>query len=182
MQTLKFITKDFLPILIFYIVNHFYGTKFALISAIITVILQVIFFRIKKIKISNFFKFSAIITIIFSICDLYLQKTLLFKYESALTNAFTGIYFACSLRNKETIIAKFAKPWMTENLDGYFRKLTIVWSIYFLVKAIIYAIIAHHYALEKLLILRLIFGKISFWILLFISIYGRRILKFISCK
>lgn len=135
---------------------------------------------------SNFFKFSAILTIIFGFIDLYLQKTIFFKYEPVLTNIFVGIYFGFSLFTKKPIIRQFAESWkkipekIDSDLELYFIFITAIWVIYFFIKAIVYGFVAYNYSFEKTLLIRIIFGQVTFFILLFISIFGNTIYKICS--
>jgi len=53
----------------------------------------------------------------------------------------------------------------------YFRLCSWVWTVYFFLKAGFYAWIGHEYDLERALATRLVVGNVTFYSLLFVSIF-----------
>ena len=127
--------------------------------------------------------FSAGITIVFGLLDMYLQKSLFFKYESTVTSILFGCYFAASLRGEKPLIQEFAeaqgriKKEISPDSSYFFRFITIVWSLYYFLKAAFYGWVATKYSLEEGLAIRGVVGNISMYGLLFVSIFGARQIK-----
>lgn len=185
---IRFAFSNFGPILVFYSANHFLGLKVAVLSSIIWTIGETAFHIARKKPISTFFKFSAGITIAFGLVDLYLQQSFLFKYEAALSNVMVGAFFASSLFGKKPIIREFAEAQgriskdLTPDGEYYFKFLTVVWSIYSFAKAAFYVWVASNYSLEEGLATRATVGNLSFYALLFLSIFGAKQIKFALLK
>lgn len=188
MGLIQFAFLNFGPILVFYLANSCFGLQIAVLSSVIWIMAEVSYYLFKKKPISPFFKFSAAITLVFGCVDLFLQRSLLFKYEAALSNAMVGVFFLLSLRGEKPIILQFAEAQgriskeLTPELKYYFKFLTVVWSLYSFVKAGVYIWIASNYSLEQGLIFRGVVGNASFYALLFVSIFGSRQIIFILRK
>jgi intracellular septation protein A len=185
---LSYALANFGPLLVFYISNHFFGLRTAIISSVVWVLGEIVFQVLNKRPLSLFFKFSALITIVFGLIDLYLQKSFLFKYEASLTNVMVGVFFALSLINEKPIIREFAEAQgrISKNLtpDGefYFKFLTVVWACYMFIKAGFYFWVAEKYNLEEGLAIRASLGNISFYALLGLSIFASNQIKFVLAK
>jgi intracellular septation protein A len=187
-ELLTFVFRNFGPLLIFYSTNHFFGLKTAVAASIVWTAGEIVFHRIKKKPITTFFKFSASITIVFGMVDIYLQQSLLFKYEAALSNVIVGIFFTSSLFGKKPIILEFAEAQgrisseLSQDGEYYFKFLTVVWSLYSFIKAGFYTWVASNYPLEEGLAIRGVVGNATFYGLMLISIFGSKQIKFALAK
>ena len=174
-----FVFNNFGPLVVFYGANHFFGLKPAIACSAVFSILEIGFKLYRKAKITTLFKFSAVMTLIFGAVDLYSRRSFLFKYEASITNIFTAFFFGSTLVAEKSVIQDFyekgkdPKP-MTRDRVAYFRLLTSVWVLYFLLKAGAYFWIARHYSLEQGLAIRTIAGSGSFYAMLFVSIAGSK--------
>jgi intracellular septation protein A len=178
-EALKYAFTNFGPLIIFYLANHFCGLKPAILVSLAFSIGEAAFKLTRKEKITAFFKFSAAVTLVFGCMDLSLKGPVFFKFEAALTNIITGGFFALSLRGGSSIIQDFAKNQLgdkpvTPDLAWYFRMLTWVWVIYFMLKAAFYAWVARHYSLERALVIRGIAGNATLYPLMAFSIFCSR--------
>lgn len=180
---LGFALSNFGPILVFYVANHFFGLKTAVASSIVWTLFEIASHRLRKKPLTTFFKFSAAITLVFGLIDLYLQRSLLFKYEAALSCAMVGAFFAGSLWSEKPIIRQFAEAQgrisseLNPDSEYLFKFLTVIWTIYQFSKAGFYAWIASRYSLEEGLAIRTTLGTASFYALLAISIFGAKQIK-----
>ena len=176
---LRFAFSNFGPVIIFYVINRFYGLKPAIVISTTFSIFEIASKLKRKEKINSLFKFSAAMTVAFGAVDLYSQQSFLFKYEPCVTNIFTGIFFGASLFAKKTVLQEFrekqdfSRPF-TRDRVAYFRILTGVWTAYFIVKAAAYFWMASHYSIEEGLLFRSVLGTGSFYGLLFVSIVGSK--------
>jgi len=139
--------------------------------------------RLRKQTVTAFLKFSITVTLLFGVVDLYFKGPFLFRYEAVLSNVVTGVFFGLTLRGDKSIIQEFAErravatgksvPINPDTIQ-YFRLCSGVWTVYFFLKAAVYAWIAHRYELETALAIRLVVGNVTFYALLFTSIFLAR--------
>lgn len=180
---LQFVLNNFGPIVVFYAANHFYGTLIAVSASLVWTVGEILLNRLRGKTASTFFKFSAAITILFGVLDLYLQRTVFFKYEASASNVLFGLYFGSTLLSKKPLLQEFAEAQGRIkdqiNADGVylFRFLTALWALYFFAKAGFYAWVASRYSLEEGLAIRGTIGSASLYGLLGISIFGAKKIK-----
>jgi len=173
---IKFITSNFGPLVGFYFVNHYWDFKAAVIVSAILIISEFTFLKIRKQSISSFFYFSSAIIIGFGIADLFVQEPYFFKFEATLTNLFFAVFFGLSLLKEKPIVQEFAEMQKRTSDEQspdklfFFRFFTILWSGYFILKAAFYLWINFHTSLDEGLLIRVLVGKVSFWIMMYISI------------
>ncbi|MFZ3230617.1 MAG: septation protein IspZ [Pseudobdellovibrio sp.] len=171
-----FILLNFGPLIGFYFINQFWGFKVAILVSIILVIAEYSWLKFRKIALSAFFYFSSALIVIFGIADLSIQEPFFFKFEAMLTNIFFATFFGMSLLKEKSIIQEFAEAQKrtsvntSEDKTFFFKSLTLFWCLYFIVKAVFYLWINFNTSMNEALIIRLLVGKISFWIMMFISI------------
>lgn len=173
---LLFIISNFGPLIGFYIANHFWGLKVAVIFSITLVFVGFLTIKVQNKKISTFFYFSSAIVIFLGMADLLVKEPFFIKFEASLTNLFFAIFFGASLFKDKSIVQEFAEAQNRTSIEQskdksyFFRLFTIVWCLYFLVKAAFYLRLNFNTSLDEGLILRFIIGKVSFWFMMFISI------------
>ncbi|NNN06333.1 MAG: hypothetical protein HKL90_10575 [Elusimicrobia bacterium] len=178
LAAVKFAFNNFGPGIVFYVANHFWGLKIAVLGTLVFVVVEVAEKLWHRKPISLFFKFCAVVALLFGGIDFYLQKSVFFKYEATLTNLFTAVFFGSTLWGEKSMIHEFAEPRMagsgheiTPGHVAYFRVLTGVWTAYFVLKATVYAVIASRYSLERGLLIRAIVGNVSMYALMGVSIF-----------
>lgn len=178
-SALKYAFTNFGPLIVFYLANHFWGLKPAILVSLAFSIAELSYKFAKKESITPFFKFSAGVTLVFGCVDLYMKGPVFFRFEPAVTNIITGAFFALSLRGGSSVIQDFAKQQIgdkpvTPDLAWYFRMLTWIWVIYFLLKAGFYAWVGARYSLEKAMLIRGLVGNATLYPLMAVSIFGGR--------
>ena len=174
-QIIIFIMSNFGPLVGFYVVNAIWGFKAAVIISILLVFTEFFILKYKNQKMSSFFIFSSLIIIVFGIADLIIQEPFFFKFEAPLTNLFFAIFFGISLFKEKSIIQEFAEARKDVSIEQtadkkyFFKLFTIFWCSYFLIKAVVYLCLSFYTTFDQAVILRMIVGKVSFWIMMFIS-------------
>jgi intracellular septation protein A len=176
-----FIFREFGPLILFYGVNHYYGLKPALIVSLSYSVCGFIYRKVRGQKISLLFLYSIASTLAFGFIDLYMKTPVFIKFESAISNTITGLFFLLSLRaGSKPIIQECAEQrWekngkvveLTEDRIYFLWFSTAVWSFYFFAKAVFYAWVGTRYTLEEGLAIRSVVGNSSFYGLMFINIY-----------
>ncbi len=173
---------DLAPGLVFFIANHYWGLKVAVLSSLAFLTVDLTRKVYRREKPSAIYIYAAVITVVFGGIDLYLKRALFFRYEASLTNLLTAVFFATTLRDGRSIIQDFAEKAMqaegkamTPDHIYYFRMLTIVWISYFIAKASVYTYLAASpISFEHLLIVRAVIGNVSLYALLAASIFGSK--------
>jgi intracellular septation protein A len=179
LETFFFLLRSFGPLIAFYGTNHFWGLKAAIAATVTWTIGEIVVLRMKKKPLSTFFKFTATITILFGAVDLYLQQSVLFKFEAAFSNFLVGCFFASTLFAEKAILLEFAEAQgfdkeLTPDREYFFAFLTALWSVYFWAKAAVYAWLATRYSLEKALAIRLVAGNVSLYAMMAVSVFGAK--------
>lgn len=177
----SFFLKNFGPLAIFYAVNYFWSFQAAIFISITWVAFEFIYMKARKEKLTSFFYFSSSIIAVFGIIDLSFQEPILIKYEAALMNLFCALFFGISLFNEKTIIQELAENQKRIPEEGFsatkevdmkffFKFFTLLWWGYFSIKAVFYLILATQNPLNEIFLIKMVIGKISFWIMMFISV------------
>ncbi len=175
---------DFGPLIIFYALNFLYSIKTAIFSSIMVSLFILTYMWLKKIKVSTILITSILISVIFGVLDLYSNNIIFSKYESVFINLILAVAFFSSItRNKTPIIQEFAekqnkinKNELDDDLIYYFKFITLVWSAYFVFKAILYTILGYKFELAEIKTFKTIFGNITFYSLLVLTLFfGKRI-------
>ena len=183
MGLIRFVFLNFGPLLVFYAANHFYGLKVAVLVSVIWTVGEILFKVVQKLPVSPFFLFTAAVVVIFGLVDLYLQQSVLFKFEAALSSMMMGVFFAASLFGGKPIIREIAEAQgriakeLSPDGEYYFRFLTQAWSFSFFAKAAFYVWVALNYSLEQGLVIRGIVGSATTYGLMFVSIFGAKQIK-----
>jgi len=141
-----------------------------------------------KRKPTALFYISTVASVVFGVLDLSLQNAFFFKFESVLTNFVTGIFFLGTLWAEESAILSFVKakdPTRVITGKTIFRThlLTVIWAVYYFIKAGIYYWMTTHYSEIEAAAFRAGFGSISFYVLLALSItQSRKVFDFLEEK
>ncbi len=181
---LRLLFQDFGPLLSFYVLNYEFGVRVAIVGSMVFGIGLIGALISRKKTVPNFLIFSTLCSLVFGTYDLYSGNIFFVKFESMATNLFTAAFFSWSLFGGRTpIIQEFAlrtDATLEENLDDalkyYFRILTWVWICYFVLKSGLYLWIGLYYTLEAGIAFRTVFGNITIWLLLGVTmVFGRQL-------
>lgn len=174
-QNLILILQSFLPLIAFYACEELFGLKVAIGATVIVTIAEIIYRKgIKKEDLGGLFYFIAGTTIVFGLIDLYSTGTSFFKYEPALTNFVTGIYFAWGTAKAKPLMIEFAEKMgklpdpLPHGFVEYIRAMSWIWVTYFIVKAFAYLWIAREEGTDtmRMMVVRTIAGNVSMFVLL----------------
>ena len=177
-QSILLLLLSLLPLIAFYGFEQLYGLKTAIAATIVVTVAEVIYRKWKKQDPGAFFYFISITTIGFGLIDVMSTNTRFFKFEPALTNLITGIYFAYGALTTKPMLQEMMEKMnripserFTPELTAYFRFMTWVWVVYFIVKAWVYFIIAEHAetSVGKMMVIRTLAGNASMFGMLGVS-------------
>ena len=164
-------------LVVFYAAKPYLGLRWAIVLSTLYALGEIGRRLLRKEPFTGLFKFSTAMTVLFGAVDIWTGNPTMFKYEAAVSNLMSAVFFGASIVGRKSIIQEFyenrpgAKP-MTPGLVTYFRGFTLVWAAYFVAKAALYAWIAHRYGMDTGLIVRVVLGNVSFYGLLAVSILG----------
>ena len=180
----KFAFNNFGPLIVFYLVNHFYGLRIAVVAGVISGFLEVGYQLIRRKKITNLFKFTLLVTIVFGVLDLTMNSPVFFKYESVITNIITGVFFSLTIWAPKSVIQEFMEKRrgieITDpNAVLRCRIITVIWALYFFIKAGFYVYVSSRYSIERAMIIRSTLGTGSFYALLGLSlVFGKKVISY----
>lgn len=170
-----FALRNFGPLIVFFAVNKKWGLLAAIGASVAVAVLEVLWTLARKRKTSRLFWMSATLTVAFGLVDLYLQKSVLFRFEAVISNVLVGGYFGASLFGGRSLLEDFyesgrasgkVKEEAPPEVPQYLRIFTVVWTIYFFAKAALYLWIGLVFPLERAVALRSIIGTVSFVVLI----------------
>ncbi len=192
-SSLTFAFANFGPLIVFYALNHFFGLRAAILSTLVFTAIDWAIRKAKKEKLGSFYIYSVVITVVFGCFDLYLNKSIFFKFEAALTNFLMAAVFGVSLFGEKTLIQRIAEetkhPSMpngavipsTPEVALMLKIFTVAWTLYFALKAVLYVWLASIYSLERFLVIRTIIGNVSLGAMALLSVVcGKPLFKLIS--
>lgn len=182
-----FVFKNFGPLVVFYGLNSIWGLKAAIAGTLVATIVEIVLAFRKKEPLSGFFIFCVIMTVGFGIVDLVLADSFLFRYEAAITNLITCVYFGSTAFGSRPLLAELARKsgkfnrQVDPDLIFYFKIFTWIWTIYFFLKAWVYYDQAKATTnVNELLLKRFLIGNGSFVLMFVISVFaGRYLLVFL---
>lgn len=173
------LAPEFGSLIVYVALSHFVGPRAAVVGSTLYSVGAIGYYLLRGKPLTRIFLFSASMTVVFGAIDLVNQQPLMLKYEAVVTNLVTAVFFAASIFSKKSLIQDFyeQRPGavaMRPDLAVYFRFLTGIWVLYFVLKAGAYYWIAAHASLEQTLVIRAVAGSVSFYVLLGISIFGSK--------
>jgi intracellular septation protein A len=161
----RFILETFGPLIVFYAFEHLAGLVPAILATTVVALALVILQAVRDKKVSPFTAFIAASVIGFGILDLRYQTGFFIKIEPALGNAATGLFFLGSVLIGRPLLIELAERSIGKNVDkarGYLTLWTVLWSVFFFVRAAVYVWMAYEMSIDGALLVRGIVGPASF--------------------
>lgn len=177
----RWLLESFGPLIVFLLFEHAFGLVSAIVASIVVSAGLVAHQIVRDRKISLFTGFVAASVIVFGFLDLHYQTGFFIKIEPALGNCATGIFFVATVIMGRPVIIEFAEKALgrklPDRLHGYFVFWTLIWALFFFLRAGAYVWMAYHLSIDRALVLRSFIGPLSFVVLLGAEM-GVRFLKF----
>lgn len=165
LKTLGWVLQSFGPLVSFYVILKIWGLLPAIVTGLVIGAALVAFEIWRERKVSTLTLFTALSVAVFGALDLKFQTGFFIKLEPALGNVVTGLFFLGTVVAGQPLICEIAEKQgeaLTARARAYLRKLTIVWGLFFFVRAAGYVWMAYHLTLERALVIRGILGPVSF--------------------
>jgi intracellular septation protein len=167
-EIFEFVLKNFATPLAFFVVFRTHGAKPAIAMAIAVTCVQWVAHGALRIGVSPFFVVASGFTVLFGGLDLALDAPRFYRLEPFVQNMMLGGVFAATVLVRKPIaewfaggLPAFVRPQMSGLMRDYLRKLTLVWSVYFFLKAFLFLYLALTVDLGRLVVLRSAIGGLS---------------------
>lgn len=139
---------DFFPILLFFITYKLYGIYYATAVAMVSSLIQVIFFRLKYQRYEKMHLIGLVIIFVLGSATLILHDPWFIKWKP------TGIYWLTALVflgsrfiGNRTLIQKMIEHNIQLPMQTWYR-LNYAWSVFFILMGIINLYVAYHYSTD----------------------------------
>lgn len=184
---LRFMLRELGPLLVFWVLALTFGTKAAIAGSVVFIIADALWRYRRGNRPTRLYIFSSTLTVMFGAIDLFAVTPFMLKYESVLTNVATGAAFVIGARGAKPMLQELAEKQrrMTfpEGADvrRFFQLFTLLWAVYFFVKAAFYFWLGLIMPLTEAMALRSIVGGITLGLMIALSVtQGRRL--FFLCR
>jgi intracellular septation protein len=137
---------DFFPILVFGIVYYFYGIYAATASIIITSTIQVIFHRLRYKAYSSMQVMTMLLVWVLGAATLIFHNVMFIKWKpSVIYTLFAIILIGCEIFSKKSPLKHLLGTQLTLP-NPVWRKLSIIWAVFFIVMAVLNLYVAYHFS------------------------------------
>jgi intracellular septation protein A len=184
---LRFMLSEFGPLIIFWAIALSVGTKAAIAGSLAYIVADGLWRYRRRIAVTRLYIFSSVLTLMFGAIDLFAATPFMLKYESVVTNIATGAAFVNGARGAKPMLQEVAEKQRNltfpEDADvrRFFQLFTLLWAVYFFVKAAFYYWIGVILPLTEAMAVRSIVGSVSLGLMIALSVtQGRRL--FFLCR
>jgi intracellular septation protein A len=184
---LRFMLSEFGPLIIFWAIALSVGTKGAIAGSLAYIVADGLWRYRRRIAVTRLYIFSSVLTLMFGAIDLFAATPFMLKYESVVTNIATGAAFVNGARGAKPMLQEVAEKQRNltfpEGADvrRFFQLFTLLWAVYFFVKAAFYYWIGVILPLTEAMAVRSIVGSVSLGLMIALSVtQGRRL--FFLCR
>ena len=166
----RFVLESFGPLIVFVALEHAVSLYAAIVSSIVTGAILVAIQIVRDRKISPFTMYIAASVAIFGALDMKYQSGLFVKLEPAIGNTLTALFFIGSVLFGRPLILELAQKQRAEPLSAnarrYLRGLTVVWGLFFFLRASIYVWMAYRFTIDQALAIRSVGSPASFGVMI----------------
>jgi len=174
----RWVVETFGPLLAFLAFEHTLGLVAAIVASSVASVALVGTQIARDRKVSPFTAFIAASVLVFGALDLRYQTGFFVKIEPALGNAATGLFFLGSVLVRRPVIIELAERTSGRKMDkvyGYLTAWTVVWSVFFFIRASVYVWMAYSLSLDSALVVRGVVGPLSFGAMFLVEMAVRRL-------
>jgi intracellular septation protein A len=179
---LGFALSEFGPLIVFMAIGFAFGAKAAIAGSVAFIALDAVRRLRWRIPVTRLYVFSSVLTVMFGAIDLVAVTPFMLKYEAVITNVATGLAFVIGARGAKPMLQELAeKQRNTTFPEGadvrrFFQLFTLLWAVYFFVKAAFYYYLGLVLPLTEAIALRSIIGSVSLGLMILLSAtQGRRL-------
>ncbi len=155
------------PLLIFWILLWTVDLKFAIAAGVVLLLADVAYRRWRGMPITKLYILSGGLTVFFGAIDLWAQTPFMLKYEDVITSVVISAVLGWGARGEKSMIQGLVEQQNPDAiLDGpdirrFFKLFTLLWAVYFLLKAAVYLWLGEILPMDQALTVRPIVGMVS---------------------
>jgi intracellular septation protein A len=179
---LGFALSEFGPLIVFMAIAFAFGAKAAIAGSVAFIAVDAVRRLRWRIPVTRLYVFSSVLTVMFGAIDLVAVTPFMLKYEAVITNVATGLAFVIGARGAKPMLQELAEKQKNatfpEGADvrRFFQIFTLLWALYFFVKAAFYYYLGLVLPLTEAIALRSIIGSASLGLMILLSVtQGRRL-------
>ena len=155
------------PLAVFWILLWTVDLKIAIATGVILLLADAAFRYWRGMPITKLYVLSGGLTVFFGAIDLWAQTPFMLQYEDVITSLVIAAVLGWGARGEKSMIQGMVEQQATEGFeDGpdirlFFKFFTLLWAIYFILKAAVYLWLGAILPIEQALTVRPIVGMIS---------------------
>jgi len=182
----RFALAEFGPLIVFWTLAAWLGVKPAILGSILFIVADAAWRWLGGLAFTRLYLLVSALTLVFGLIDLASTSPFMLKYEAAISNAATGLFFVAGARGDKPIMQEAAEQRghsfvATKEIRAFFRLFTLVWAAYFFLKAALFAWMAWTMPMLEAMALRSAIGGVSLGLMIAVSVtQGRRL--FFLCR
>lgn len=163
----RFTAENLGPMIVFIILSRLFGTKLAIAGTILYCLLDIARRYWKKLGFPKLYLFSTAMTVGFGAIDLLSNEPFMLRFEPAISNFITFALFVYGSAGKRSLILEIVEekrgaPFIDRpDIVRFCIYLTLIWAVYFLVKALFYLYLGLTLSLELATEIRAVVGPVS---------------------
>jgi intracellular septation protein A len=174
---------DFGGMIFFYVLLYTVGLKAAIGGTLVFLVADIVRRRIQGLGFPRIYILTSAMALGFGAIDLLARTPFMIKYEAVITSLVLGAMFAAGARGKSMLqeMAEQQQGAPFENrpdIARFFQLMTLMWAIYFVVKAGVYLVIGAMLPIERTMQIRPVIGTASLIVMIAISTQGQRLFGF----
>jgi intracellular septation protein A len=183
---LTFVLWEFGPLLALLALSAAFSLKVAIAGTIAFILADASRRLWRRIPFTRIYLLSSGLAVIFGAIDLWAETPFMLKYEAVITNLATGAAFVAGARGPRSMMQEIAgqrRETFPDRADvrHFFRLLTLLWAVYFFLKAGLYLWLSVTLPAGRAIVARSIIGGVSLGIMVAVSTtQGRRM--FFLCR
>jgi intracellular septation protein A len=167
---------EFGPLLIFWVLLWTVDLKIAIGVGVALMLADAAWRKWRGLPISKLYVLSAGLTVVFGCIDLYAQTPFMLKYEDVITSIVIATAFAWGARGEKSMIQGVVEQQQGDAFeDGpdirrFFKLFTLLWAVYFLLKAAVYLWLGEILPIDQALTVRPVVGMVSLGAMMLLSL------------
>lgn len=183
----RFVVFEFGPLAAFLIFSSAFGVKIAIVGSILVIAADAAWRTTRGLGLTRLYLLTSGLTLVFGAIDLMSATPFMLKYEAAVTNVATGVAFIAGALGEKPLIQEVAEKRQGQPFPNgaevrrFFQLFTLLWGVYFFIKAAFYLWTAWTFPLAEAMALRSAVGGVSLAAMVALSVtQGRRL--FFLCR
>lgn len=163
------------PLAIFWVLLWTVDLKIAIGVGVVLLLADAAFRRWRGMPITKLYLLSGGLTVLFGCIDIFAQTPFMLKYEDVVTSLVIATVLGWGVRGEKSMIQGLVEQQAGDAFeDGpdirlFFKFFTLLWAVYFLLKAAVYLWLGAILPIEQALTVRPVVGMVSLGAMMLVS-------------